>query len=57
MMGMETDGPHAIAQCMWKSTTKIGMAVAKAAGTGPNGAYYTVGRYSPAGNIYGQTPF
>jgi hypothetical protein len=41
------------AQCMWKSTTKIGMASAKSA----KGGVYTVGRYSPPGNWTGQKPY
>ncbi|KAI1092192.1 glycoside hydrolase family 128 protein [Rostrohypoxylon terebratum] len=40
-------------QCMWKSTTKLGMASAKDA----KGGVYTVGRYSPPGNIVGQKPY
>ncbi|KAI0434183.1 glycoside hydrolase family 128 protein [Xylaria sp. FL1042] len=40
-------------QCMWKSTTKVGMASAKDA----KGGVYTVGRYSPPGNITGQKPY
>jgi hypothetical protein len=35
------------AQCMWKSTTKIGMAMA----TDSKGGVYVVGRYSPPGNL------
>ncbi|KAI1097599.1 glycoside hydrolase family 128 protein [Jackrogersella minutella] len=40
-------------QCMWKSTTKLGMASAKDA----KGGVYIVGRYSPPGNIVGQKPY
>ncbi|KAI0121741.1 CAP domain-containing protein [Xylariales sp. AK1849] len=40
-------------QCMWKSTTKVGMASAKTS----KGAVYTVGRYSPPGNWTGQKPY
>ncbi|KAK8044049.1 hypothetical protein PG993_004073 [Apiospora rasikravindrae] len=40
-------------QCMWKSTTKLGMGSAK----GSNGQTYVVGRYSPQGNIVGQKPY
>ncbi|KAI0514883.1 glycoside hydrolase family 128 protein [Xylaria bambusicola] len=40
-------------QCMWHSTTKIGMASAKDA----KGGVYVVGRYSPPGNFTGQKPY
>ncbi|KAL9106195.1 MAG: hypothetical protein Q9227_008728 [Pyrenula ochraceoflavens] len=40
-------------QCMWSSTTSMGMGAASAA----NGAVYIVGRYFPPGNMIGQTPF
>ncbi|KAI0408472.1 glycoside hydrolase family 128 protein [Xylaria palmicola] len=40
-------------QCMWKSTTKIGMGWAKDA----KGGVYVVGRYSPPGNMTGQKPY
>ncbi|KAI1137498.1 glycoside hydrolase family 128 protein [Hypoxylon sp. FL0543] len=40
-------------QCMWKSTTKVGMGSAKDA----KGGVYTVGRYSPPGNFIGQKPY
>ncbi|KAI2464284.1 glycoside hydrolase family 128 protein [Annulohypoxylon bovei var. microspora] len=40
-------------QCMWKSTTKLGMGSAKDA----KGGVYVVGRYSPPGNIVGQKPY
>ncbi|KAI3333939.1 glycoside hydrolase family 128 protein [Ustulina deusta] len=40
-------------QCMWKSTTKVGMAWAKDA----KGGVYIVGRYSPTGNFVGQKPY
>lgn len=41
------------AQCMWHSTTKLGMGIAKDA----KGNTYVVGRYSPPGNITGQKPY
>jgi hypothetical protein len=40
-------------QCVWKKTTKIGIATAK----DKKGAFYTVARYSPAGNVVGQKPY
>lgn len=40
-------------QCMWRSTTKIGMAMA----TDSKGGVYVVGRYEPAGNWAGQKPY
>ncbi|KAI5863990.1 glycoside hydrolase family 128 protein [Durotheca rogersii] len=40
-------------QCLWKSTTKLGMAAAKDA----KGGVYIVGRYSPPGNFTGQKPY
>ncbi|KAI1737477.1 glycoside hydrolase family 128 protein [Xylaria scruposa] len=40
-------------QCMWKSTTKLGMGWAKDA----KGGVYIVGRYSPPGNFTGQKPY
>ncbi|KAI0097262.1 glycoside hydrolase family 128 protein [Nemania sp. FL0031] len=40
-------------QCMWKSTTKVGMGWAKDA----KGGVYVVGRYSPPGNVVGQKPY
>ncbi|KAI0483595.1 glycoside hydrolase family 128 protein [Xylaria cf. heliscus] len=40
-------------QCMWKSTTKLGMGWAKDA----KGGVYVVGRYSPPGNVTGQKPY
>ncbi|KAB5536030.1 CAP domain-containing protein [Coniochaeta sp. 2T2.1] len=40
-------------QCMWKSTTHIGMAAA----TDNKGGVYVVGRYSPPGNWSGQKPY
>lgn len=39
-------------QAVWKSTTKVGIASA----SGPSGTY-VVARYSPPGNMQGQTPF
>ncbi|KAG8157100.1 hypothetical protein KVR01_013090 [Diaporthe batatas] len=40
-------------QCMWRSTTKVGMASAKSA----KGGTYIVARYSPPGNWMGQKPY
>lgn len=40
-------------QCMWNSTTKVGMAQA----TDSKGGVFVVGRYEPAGNWVGQKPF
>ncbi|KAI2638971.1 glycoside hydrolase family 128 protein [Hypomontagnella submonticulosa] len=40
-------------QCMWKSTTKLGVGSAKDA----KGGVYVVGRYSPPGNFTGQKPY
>ncbi|CAJ2507690.1 Uu.00g088760.m01.CDS01 [Anthostomella pinea] len=40
-------------QCMWKSTTKLGMGWAKDS----KGGVYIVGRYSPPGNWTGQKPY
>ncbi|KAI0200932.1 CAP domain-containing protein [Astrocystis sublimbata] len=40
-------------QCMWRSTTKLGMGWAKDA----KGGVYIVGRYSPPGNVTGQKPY
>ncbi|KAL3292250.1 plant PR-1 class of pathogen related protein [Colletotrichum asianum] len=40
-------------QCVWKTTTKVGMATAQSA----SGKTYVVARYSPAGNIVGQKPY
>ncbi|KAI1149996.1 glycoside hydrolase family 128 protein [Nemania diffusa] len=40
-------------QCMWKSTTRVGMGLAKDA----KGGVYVVGRYSPPGNVTGQKPY
>ncbi|KAI1473174.1 glycoside hydrolase family 128 protein [Daldinia caldariorum] len=40
-------------QCMWKSTTKLGMGSAKDG----KGNVYIVGRYSPPGNFTGQKPY
>lgn len=42
-----------LAQVMWKSTTKIGIACAK----NKKGGWYTVARYSPPGNFVGQKPY
>lgn len=42
-----------LAQCMWKSTTRVGMGLAKDA----KGGVYVVGRYSPPGNVTGQKPY
>ncbi|KAI8964540.1 glycoside hydrolase family 128 protein [Daldinia sp. FL1419] len=40
-------------QCLWRSTTKVGMASAKDA----KGGVWIVGRYSPPGNWMGQRPY
>jgi uncharacterized protein YkwD len=40
-------------QCVWKSTTKVGMAVAK----GNDGASYVVARYQEPGNMIGDKPY
>lgn len=40
-------------QCIWPTTTKLGMAAAKAS----NGATYIVGRYTPPGNWMGQNAY
>ncbi|KAM0351132.1 hypothetical protein ACHAPU_002916 [Fusarium lateritium] len=40
-------------QCVWKSSTKIGIATAKDS----KGAWYTVARYSGPGNVVGQKPY
>ncbi|RGP76680.1 hypothetical protein FLONG3_5120 [Fusarium longipes] len=40
-------------QCIWKSTTKVGMAVAK----GSDGASYVVARYQEPGNMIGSKPY
>lgn len=40
-------------QCIWKSTTKVGMAVAKSA----DGASYVVARYQEPGNMIGSKPY
>ncbi|TPX17762.1 uncharacterized protein E0L32_002863 [Thyridium curvatum] len=40
-------------QCMWHSTTKVGMASA----TDKKGGVFVVGRYSPPGNWSGQKPY
>lgn len=45
--------PRAIAQCMWKSSTKIGIGAA----SNGKGGYYTAARYSPPGNYAGQKPY
>lgn len=41
------------AQCLWHSTTHVGMGKAKA----QDGRTYIVARYSPRGNIAGEKPF
>ena len=41
------------AQCVWKSSTKIGIGAAKDS----KGAWYTVARYSGPGNVVGQKPY
>jgi uncharacterized protein YkwD len=40
-------------QCVWKSTKKVGIAMAKDS----KGGVYVVAHYSPAGNMVGQGPF
>ncbi|CAF3498031.1 unnamed protein product [Fusarium graminearum] len=40
-------------QCVWKTTTKVGMAVAK----GSDGASYVVARYQEPGNMIGSKPY
>ncbi|KPM45259.1 hypothetical protein AK830_g1268 [Neonectria ditissima] len=40
-------------QVIWKSTTKVGMAIA----SGTNGKTYVVARYSPPGNYIGEKPY
>ncbi|KAM0221219.1 hypothetical protein ACHAPA_012008 [Fusarium lateritium] len=40
-------------QCVWKSSTKIGIAAARDS----KGAWYTVARYSGPGNVAGQKPY
>jgi hypothetical protein len=42
-----------LAQCMWSSTTKVGMGSATAA----NGWVFVVGRYNPQGNWTGSKPY
>lgn len=39
-------------QIIWKSTTKIGMGIA----SDGSGGYYVVARYTPEGNVIGETP-
>ncbi|KAF5004935.1 hypothetical protein FDECE_8588 [Fusarium decemcellulare] len=41
------------AQCVWKTTTKIGIAAA----SDGKGGWYTVARYSPPGNYVNQKPY
>ncbi|KAI5463577.1 CAP domain-containing protein [Mariannaea sp. PMI_226] len=40
-------------QIMWNTTTEVGIATVQ----GEDGGYYTVARYSPAGNIDGLRPY
>ncbi|KAI1016408.1 hypothetical protein LB503_010300 [Fusarium chuoi] len=40
-------------QCVWKTSTKIGIGAAKDS----KGAWYTVARYSGPGNVVGQKPY
>ena len=42
-----------VAQCMWSSTTAVGLGYA----TGQDGWVYVVGRYSLPGNMEGSKPF
>jgi len=44
---------HDTAQCLWKTTTEVGMGKATAEG----GATYVVARYTPQGNMAGEKPF
>lgn len=41
------------AQCLWHSTTDVGIGKAKSS----SGATYIVGRYTPPGNVVGQKPY
>ena len=40
-------------QCVWHSTTHVGMGKAQA----QNGATFIVARYTPQGNLQGEKPF
>ncbi|KAF6803380.1 scp-like extracellular, partial [Colletotrichum musicola] len=40
-------------QAVWRETEEVGMAIANSG----DGRTYVVARYSPAGNVYGQTPY
>lgn len=51
--GVMPDWGH-YTQCMWHSTTHVGMGYARASRGGP---WYVVARYTPPGNIIGQKPF
>lgn len=53
--GMQADGDSSVfsAQCMWSSTTHVGMGIA----TAKNGWVFVVGRYSPPGNFVGSKPY
>ena len=42
-----------IAQAVWNKSTKIGIATAK----DKKGAWYTVARYTAAGNVVGKKPY
>lgn len=42
-----------VAQCLWHSTTHVGMNGA----TAKNGGTYIVARYTPQGNMAGEKPF
>jgi hypothetical protein len=42
-----------IAQCVWEKSTKVGIAAAKDS----KGAWYTVARYTAAGNVVGKKPY
>jgi hypothetical protein len=48
-----SDRTTPLAQCMWKTTTKVGIATA----SDGKGAWFTVARYSPPGNYVGQRPY
>ncbi len=44
---------HLTAQCVWKNSLRYGVATAYDG----KGSWYTVGRYAPAGNVYGEKPY
>ena len=53
MMDVDVLADEWIAQCMWNDTTHVGIGWA----TGQNGSTYVCGRYNPAGNWAGNTPY